>query len=114
MSLVNNSRPDLIMEALLSSTLAVSIAEIGDKTQLLALFLVAKYGRPYLISLGVLLSTLLNHALSALFGAWVGDQIPANYIPWIVSAVDRDRRHHHRNDFIFACGRHTRLGPSPQ
>lgn len=73
------------MEAFLSSTLAVAIAEIGDKTQLLALFLVTKYGRPYLISLGVLLATLLNHALSAWFGAWLGDKLPAEYIPWIIS-----------------------------
>jgi putative Ca2+/H+ antiporter (TMEM165/GDT1 family) len=74
------------MEAFLSSTLAVAIAEIGDKTQLLALFLVTKYGRPYIISLGVLLATLLNHALSAWFGAWLGDKLPAEYIPWIISA----------------------------
>ncbi|GGY70086.1 UPF0016 family membrane protein [Cellvibrio zantedeschiae] len=74
------------MEAFLSSTLAVAIAEIGDKTQLLALFLVTKYGRPYVISFGVLLSTLLNHALSAWVGAWLGDKIPAELIPWIISA----------------------------
>lgn len=74
------------MEALLSSTLAVSIAEIGDKTQLLALFLVTKYGRPYIISLGVLVATLLNHALSAWFGAWLGDKLPPEYVPWIISA----------------------------
>ncbi|HWV13898.1 MAG TPA: TMEM165/GDT1 family protein [Cellvibrio sp.] len=74
------------MEAFLSSTLAVAIAEIGDKTQLLALFLVSRYGRPYSISLGVLLATLLNHALSAWFGAWLGEKLPAEYIPWIISA----------------------------
>ncbi len=74
------------MEAFLSSTLAVTIAEIGDKTQLLALFLVTKYGRPYIISLGVLLSTIVNHALSAWLGAWLGNKIPAEYIPWIISA----------------------------
>jgi putative Ca2+/H+ antiporter (TMEM165/GDT1 family) len=74
------------MEAFLSSTLAVAIAEIGDKTQLLALFLVTKYGRPYVISLGVLLSTIINHALSAWFGAWLGTKLPAEYIPWIISA----------------------------
>jgi putative Ca2+/H+ antiporter (TMEM165/GDT1 family) len=51
-----------MMEAFLSSTLAVAIAEIGDKTQLLALFLAARYGRPYIISLGVLVATLVNHA----------------------------------------------------
>ena len=86
MSLVYKSRPVLTMEAFLSSTFAVAIAEIGDKTQLLALFLVTKYGRPYVISLGVLLSTIINHALSAWFGAWLGTKLPAEYIPWIISA----------------------------
>ena len=86
MSLVYKSRPVHTMEAFLSSTFAVAIAEIGDKTQLLALFLVTKYGRPYVISLGVLLSTILNHALSAWFGAWLGSKLPAEYIPWIISA----------------------------
>lgn len=74
------------MEAFLSSTLAVAIAEIGDKTQLLALFLVTRYGKPFTISLGVLLATVLNHALSAWFGAWIGEKLPVEYIPWIISA----------------------------
>lgn len=73
------------MEAFLSSTLAVAIAEIGDKTQLLALFLAARYGRPYIISLGVLVATLVNHALSAWLGYWLADVIPENWIPWIIS-----------------------------
>lgn len=73
------------MEAFLSSTLAVSIAEIGDKTQLLALFLAARYGRPYVISLGVLIATLVNHALSAWLGFWLADFIPEHWIPWIIS-----------------------------
>jgi putative Ca2+/H+ antiporter (TMEM165/GDT1 family) len=73
------------MEAFLSSTLAVAIAEIGDKTQLLALFLAARYGRPYIISLGVLVATLVNHALSAWLGYWLADIIPAHWIPWIIS-----------------------------
>jgi len=85
MSPVKISRPVYLMEAFLSSTLAVAIAEIGDKTQLLALFLVTRYGRPYIISLGVLLATVLNHALSAWLGVWLGSQIPASYIPWLIS-----------------------------
>jgi len=72
------------MEAFLSSTLAVSIAEIGDKTQLLALFLAARYGRPWVISLGVLVATLVNHALSAWLGAVLADVIPQHWIPWII------------------------------
>lgn len=73
------------MEAFLSSTLAVAIAEIGDKTQLLALFLAARYGRPYIISLGVLIATVINHALSAWLGYWLADIIPTHWIPWIIS-----------------------------
>ena len=86
MPLVFVSRWYISMEAFLSSTFAVAIAEIGDKTQLLALFLVSRYGKPYIISLGVLVSTILNHALSAWFGAWLGDKLPAQYIPWIIAA----------------------------
>jgi putative Ca2+/H+ antiporter (TMEM165/GDT1 family) len=56
------------LEALSVSTLAVAIAEIGDKTQLLSLLLVARYGRPGVIALGILLATVANHALAA----WVG------------------------------------------
>jgi len=74
------------MEAFLSSTAAVAIAEIGDKTQLLALFLAARYARPFVISAGVLLSTLLNHALSAWLGAWLSHLIPPQWFTWIVSA----------------------------
>jgi putative Ca2+/H+ antiporter (TMEM165/GDT1 family) len=73
------------MEAFLSSTLAVAVAEIGDKTQLLALFLAARYGRPYLISLGVLIATLVNHGLSAWLGAILVDVIPPDWVRWIIS-----------------------------
>lgn len=74
------------MEAFFSSTLAVAIAEIGDKTQLLALFLVSRYGRPWVICAGVLVATLLNHALSAWLGAWLAGVIPEAWVPWILSA----------------------------
>jgi putative Ca2+/H+ antiporter (TMEM165/GDT1 family) len=73
------------MEAFFSSTLAVAIAEIGDKTQFLALFLAARYGRPFIISLGVFVATLLNHAMSAWFGSLVAGFIPAHWIPWIIA-----------------------------
>jgi Ca2+/H+ antiporter, TMEM165/GDT1 family len=73
------------MEALLNSCIAVTLAEIGDKTQLLALFLAAKYGRPYAICLGILIATLLNHAVSAWLGAWLGHLLPPEYLPYIVA-----------------------------
>ncbi|WP_341938416.1 TMEM165/GDT1 family protein [Marinimicrobium sp. C2-29] len=73
------------MEALISSTLAVALAEIGDKTQLLALLLISRYHRPYAIGAGILVATLINHALSAWLGAWIAGLIPEHWIPWIIS-----------------------------
>jgi len=73
------------MDAFLASTAAVAIAEIGDKTQLLSLFLVARYATRLPIILGILISTILNHALSAWFGAWVARWIPETWLPWILA-----------------------------
>ncbi|WP_203141951.1 TMEM165/GDT1 family protein [Marinobacter mangrovi] len=73
------------MDAFLSSTFAVAIAEIGDKTQLLSLFLICRFSKRTPIILGILFSTLLNHALSALLGAWIAKLIPASWLPWIVA-----------------------------
>jgi len=74
------------MDAFLASTLAVAVAEIGDKTQLLSLFLVARYARRMPIVLGILVATVLNHALSAWLGAWVSSWIPQKWLPWILAA----------------------------
>jgi Ca2+/H+ antiporter, TMEM165/GDT1 family len=60
------------VSAFLVSTFAVAIAEIGDKTQLLALVLAARFRRPAPIAAGILLATLANHALAGLLGAWLG------------------------------------------
>jgi putative Ca2+/H+ antiporter (TMEM165/GDT1 family) len=57
------------MDAFLTSTVLVAIAEIGDKTQLLALVLAARFRRPLPIILGILIATLANHALAGLLGA---------------------------------------------
>ena len=73
------------MDAFLASTFAVAIAEIGDKTQLLSLFLVARYAKRAPIILGILVATLLNHALSALLGAWIAEWIPQAWLPWILA-----------------------------
>ncbi|GGB94267.1 UPF0016 family membrane protein [Marinobacterium zhoushanense] len=73
------------MDAFLSSTLAVAIAEIGDKTQLLTLFLVARFAQQRgAIVFGILLATLVNHGVSAWLGGWLADLIPENWIVWIV------------------------------
>lgn len=72
------------MEAFLVSTLAVTVGEIGDKTQLLALLLAARYRKPLPIILGILVATLLNHTLAGLLGQWVVAHISPNLLRWIL------------------------------
>ncbi|NRQ41440.1 TMEM165/GDT1 family protein [Rheinheimera sp. YQF-2] len=67
------------MEALFSSFTAVAIAEIGDKTQLLSLFLAARFRAKGAIIAGILVATLLNHAASAWLGVWVAQFIPQGW-----------------------------------
>ena len=56
----------------IASTLAVTLAEIGDKTQLLSLLLIARFRNRTAIIAGILLATLINHGLSAWGGLWLG------------------------------------------
>ncbi len=72
------------MEALLTSTGLVALAEIGDKTQLLALVLAARFRRPLPIVLGILVATLANHALAAWLGASAAAWLAG---PWFETAV---------------------------
>ena len=72
----------IIMEAFLVSVLAVAIGEIGDKTQLLALLLAARFKKPAPIIVGILAATLLNHALAGWLGQWVATHIPADILRW--------------------------------
>lgn len=72
------------MDALFVSTLVVALAEIGDKTQLLALVLAARYRQPGVVVLGIALATLLNHALAAAVGAWLAVWLPAEMLRWAV------------------------------
>lgn len=60
-----------LMEAFLISTGVVALAEIGDKTQLLAFLLAARFRRPWPIIAGILAATLVNHALAGAAGAWL-------------------------------------------
>jgi Ca2+/H+ antiporter, TMEM165/GDT1 family len=78
-------RPESPMEALLLSTLGVTLAEIGDKTQLLALMLAARYRRPWPIVAGIAVATLFNHTLAAAFGGWVRTVVPADILKWLVA-----------------------------
>lgn len=72
------------MEAFLVSTGIVALAEIGDKTQLLALVLAARFRRPMPIILGILAATLLNHALAGAVGAWIAATLGPLAMRWIL------------------------------
>jgi putative Ca2+/H+ antiporter (TMEM165/GDT1 family) len=74
------------LETLLISTLTVTLGEIGDKTQLLALILAAKYRKPGPIILGILAATLVNHALAGAFGSIVAAYFAPQTLRWIVAA----------------------------
>ena len=74
------------MDAFISSTALVALAEIGDKTQLLALLLAARYRRPWPIIGGILLATLLNHALAAWLGALAASWLTPEVLRWVVAA----------------------------
>lgn len=73
------------MNAFLVSLVAVAIAEIGDKTQLLSLTLAAKYRRPWPICVGIFIATLLNHALAGEVGVLLAHWISPLLLRWIVT-----------------------------
>lgn len=73
------------MEAFLVSTATVTLAEIGDKTQLLSLVLAAKFRNKLAIVLGILFATIINHALSAWLGAWAADLFVSDWTQIVVS-----------------------------
>jgi putative Ca2+/H+ antiporter (TMEM165/GDT1 family) len=73
------------LEAFFVSAGIVAIAEIGDKTQLLALVLAARYRRPLPVILGILLATLLNHGLAGALGSWIRATLEAELLRWILA-----------------------------
>jgi hypothetical protein len=75
------------MEAFFVSAAVVAIAEIGDKTQLLALMLAARYRKPIPIILGIFCATLANHALAAWVGAEVAAWIGADAMRWVLAVT---------------------------
>jgi putative Ca2+/H+ antiporter (TMEM165/GDT1 family) len=74
------------MEAFLVSTGIVALAEMGDKTQLLALILAARFKKPWPIVAGIFVATLVNHALAGAAGAWVTTLIGPQMLRWILGA----------------------------
>jgi len=74
------------MEAFFVSTAIVALAEMGDKTQLLALVLAARFRKPWPIVLGILVATLANHGLAGAVGAWVTTVVGPQELRWILGA----------------------------
>ncbi len=72
------------MEALLVSTGVVALAEIGDKTQLLAFILAARFKKPVPIILGILVATLVNHGLAGALGAWITTAVSPGILRWVL------------------------------
>lgn len=72
------------MDAFLISTGLVALAEVGDKTMLLALCLAAVWRRPSAILPGILLATVANHALAGLVGVWAAQWLSGPWMRWII------------------------------
>lgn len=72
------------MDAFLVSTGIVALAEIGDKTQLLAFLLAARFRRPLPIVFGIFVATLLNHAFAAAVGALVSELLGPSVMRWVL------------------------------
>ncbi len=72
------------MEALLVSTGVVALAEIGDKTQLLAFLLAARFKKPLPIVMGILLATIVNHGLAGAVGAWITQVTRPEVLRWVL------------------------------
>ncbi len=74
------------MDALLVSTGVVALAEIGDKTQLLAFILAARFKKPIPIILGILLATIINHGLAGALGAWITSVVSPEILRWVLGS----------------------------
>lgn len=71
----------------MNSFLLVFASEMGDKTQLLALVLTARYKKPWIILLGVFIATVLNHALASWLGSWVSSLVSHQTLTWILAGI---------------------------
>jgi putative Ca2+/H+ antiporter (TMEM165/GDT1 family) len=104
------------LEAFLTSTLLVAVAEIGDKTQLLSFILAARLRRPWAIIAGILVATIANHALAGSLGAWLAHLAGPGAMLWVTGllfigfglwalhpdALDDDPKLHHAGAFVTA------------
>ena len=74
------------MEAFLVSTGVVALAEIGDKTQLLAFILAARFKKPLPIIAGILAAAIINHGLAGALGVWITAAISPEVLRWVLGA----------------------------
>jgi putative Ca2+/H+ antiporter (TMEM165/GDT1 family) len=72
------------MESFLVSTGVIALAEIGDKTQLLAFILAARFRRPLPIVAGIVVATLVNHGLAGALGAWITASTSPGVLRWVL------------------------------
>ena len=72
------------MEALFVSTGVVALAEIGDKTRLLAFILAARFKKPVPIIAGILCATIINHGLAGALGAWITSIVTPDIMRWVL------------------------------
>jgi Ca2+/H+ antiporter, TMEM165/GDT1 family len=75
-----------MLEAFLVSTATVAVAEMGDKTQLLAIVLAARFRQPWAVVAGIFTATVLNHAAAALVGTLVAQHMPEDMLRWLLAA----------------------------
>jgi Ca2+/H+ antiporter, TMEM165/GDT1 family len=72
------------LQAFLVSTGVVALGEMGDKTQLLAMLLAARFRRPLPIMAGILVATLANHAAAGAVGGWVAALLGPTWLRWVI------------------------------
>jgi Ca2+/H+ antiporter, TMEM165/GDT1 family len=75
-----------MLESLFIPTFIVALAEIGDKTQLLALLLAARFRKPWPIIWGIVVATLANHFLAGAMGNWVAGFFSPATLSWVLAA----------------------------
>ena len=73
-----------MLQAFLASTGIVALAEIGDKTQLLAFLLAARFRKPLPIIAGILAATLVNHGLAGALGGWIMGVLSPDVLRWVL------------------------------
>src|SRR6185295_8312239 len=75
------------LQAVAGSFALVAISEMGDKTQLLAFSLAARFKKPIPIMAGIFVATVLNHGLASTLGQWVSSRVPANVMAFVLAAT---------------------------